>query len=166
MKKSKKSPATFAARGAIVAALYVVLTYVSFVFGMASGAIQLRLSEALCILPIFMPEAIFGLFVGCILSNLIFSGLVLDVIFGSLATLIGALCAYLLRKMPEKIKWTATLPTVVANMLIVPLVLIYYGTEDAYWFLVFTVGIGELLSAGALGSLLYYAVNKKAKHLF
>ena len=75
---------------AAIAALYVVLTFLANAFGLANYAVQLRFSEALTILPFFTPAAIPGLFVGCLLSN-IFTGAALpDIIFGSLATLIGA----------------------------------------------------------------------------
>ena len=82
-------------QAAIIAALYVVLTYLAGMLGLASGAIQIRFSEALTILPVFTPAAIPGLFAGCILSNL-FTGCALpDIVVGSLATLIGAvLCLW------------------------------------------------------------------------
>ena len=84
-------------RGAMIAALYVVLTYISFLCGLSSGAIQVRISEALCVLPAFFPEAIPALFIGCALANLLTGSILWDIIFGSLATLIGAFGAYLLR---------------------------------------------------------------------
>ena len=159
MKRNTKTLAL--CRGAIVASLYVALTYVSFAFGLASGVVQLRLSEALCILPIFMPEAVVGLWLGCLISNLLMGSAVWDIIFGSLATLIGAYGAYLLRKCPEKLKLLTTLPTVVANALIVPLVLIFaYGAEEGYFFILGTVTLGEVLSATVLGTLLYYGMKK------
>ncbi len=157
MKRTKS--ALFLTRGAVIAALYVGLTFVSSLMGLASGAIQLRLSEALTILPVFFPEAIPGLFVGCILANLLTSAAIWDVIFGSLATLIGALGAYLLRRLPNKLMWLATLPTVISNAVTVPFVIIFaYGATDAYGFLFFTVGMGEILSAGLLGTLLYHTL--------
>ena len=145
----------------MIAALYVALTYFSNLFGLANGAIQFRISEALCILPIFLPEAVPGLFVGCLVSNLITSANVFDIIFGSLATLIGAVGARLLRKLPAGLLWTATLPTVLSNMLIVPPVLIFaYGVTDAYLWLVLTVGIGEIVCAGVGGTVLGYSLKK------
>ena len=75
-------------QGAVIAALYVVLT---MVFAPISfGPVQVRIAEALCILPMFTPAAIPGLFIGCLIANLIGGGIILDVIFGSIATLIGA----------------------------------------------------------------------------
>ncbi len=154
----------YTARGALVGALYVVLTLVSSMFGLSSGVIQFRISEALCILPIFMPEAIPGLFIGCALSNLIAGGVFWDILFGSIATLIGAILARVLRKLPDKYIWLATLPTVFANAFIVPFVLIYaYGAPDSYLFIAFTVFIGEAVCATGLGTALYFALkNTKA----
>ncbi len=147
-------------RGALIAALYVGLTYVSTVFGLSSGAIQFRISEALCILPVFMPEAIPGLFIGCMVANIISGCVIWDIIFCSIATLIGALVAYTLRRLPEKFKWVCTLPNMVANMLIVPLVLMYaYGVEDGYFILALSVGIGELVCGVIGGTVLYYSVK-------
>ena len=157
----KKKSTLRLTRGALVAALYVALTYVSALFGLSSGAIQFRLSEMLCILPIFMPEAIVGLTIGCLLANLLTGAVIWDVIFGALATLIGAVGARLLRKLPSKLIFISTLPTVLANAIIVPFVLIYaYGVPDAFFFLVLTVGIGELATATVLGTALCYTIKK------
>lgn len=157
------SKALLVTKAAIVAALYVVLTFVSASIGLSSGVIQLRLSEMLCILPAFTPAAIPGLFVGCIVSNLLTGCMPLDVIFGSLATLIGALGTYFLKKR----KWLTPLPPIVSNTMIVPFVLSYvYGFEGSIPFFMLTVGIGEFLSCGVLGMLLYFILHKYAKHLF
>ena len=148
-------------RGALIAALYVMFTLMSALFGLDKGAIQLRLAEALTILPVVFPEAVLGLYIGCILANTFSGALFADVIFGSLATLIGALGAYLLRKIPKRYIWIATLPTVLANALIVPLVLIFaYEVDMLYSFMLLTVGIGELISATVLGAVLYYSLDK------
>ena len=147
-------------RGALIAALYVGLTYVSTIFGLSSGAIQFRISEALCILPVFMPEAIPGLFIGCILANILSGCVIWDIIFCSIATLIGACIAYLLRNVPGKFKWVATLPNMIANMVIVPFVLMYaYGVEDGYFLLALSVGIGELVCGVFGGTFLYYSAK-------
>lgn len=157
------SKALLVTKAAIIAALYVVLTFVSASMGLSSGVIQLRLSEMLCILPAFTPAAIPGLFVGCIVSNLLTGCMPLDVIFGSLATLIGALGTYFLKKR----KWLTPLPPIVSNTMIVPFVLSYvYGFEGSIPFFMLTVGIGEFLSCGVLGMLLYFILHKYAKHLF
>lgn len=104
-------------QAALIAAMYVVLTWVANLFGLANGVIQVRFSEALTILPYFTPAAIPGLFVGCIISNTITGAAVWDILFGSLATLIGAFCTYKLRKLS---KWLAPLPPILANIIVVP----------------------------------------------
>lgn len=145
-------------RGAAVAALYVVLTFVSASVGLSSGAIQVRISEALCILPIFMPEAIPGLAIGCFISNLLVPGSVFaDALFGSIATLIGGIGTLIFKKW----KILPFIPPIISNMVIVPFVLIYaYGIEDVYWYLMLTVGIGEVISVGILGYVLKSVVSK------
>ena len=141
----------FVAQAALIAAIYVVLTYFVSAFQLASGAIQIRISEALTILPFFTPAAIPGLTIGCFLSNLLTGCLPMDVLFGSVATLIGAVGSYWLRK----IKWLVPLPPVVANTLIVPYVLAYvYGAEGSIPFFMLTVGIGEVISCYVLGGIL------------
>ena len=161
MNNSKKNATLYVTRGALIGALYVVLTYLSSVFGLASGVIQFRLSEILCILPIFMPEAIPGLFIGCMLSNILTGCAAWDIIFGSIATLIGCIGTRLLMNLPEGLKWIATIPTVLSNAIIVPFVLIYtYGVTDGYFFLMLTVATGEIVCAGIGGSILYYALRK------
>ena len=160
----KKRTSLYLTRGAMIAALYVALTYLSGLVGLSSGVIQFRISEALAILPVFFPEAILGLTLGCFISNLAVGGVIWDAVFGSLATLIGAIGARILRFLPEKLKWLLGLPTVLANAFIVPFVLQYaYGIEDGYWFLFLTVGLGELVCAGIGGAILYYSVKRKLR---
>ncbi len=149
--KRKMSPALFITQAAMIAAVYVVLTYFIAAFGLASGAIQVRISEALTILPVFTPAAIPGLFVGCLLANTLTGAVIWDIIFGSIATLLAAIMTYFLRGT----KFLYTIPPVLTNAIIVPAVLIKaYGAEDAYWFLMITVAIGEIISVCGLGSLL------------
>ena len=162
----KKNLTLYTTRGALIAAVYVALTAIASMVGLASGAIQFRISEALCILPIFMPEAIPGLFIGCLISNILSGCVVWDVIFGSLATLIGAVGARLLMRLPERFKWVCTLPTILANAIIVPFVLIYaYGVPDAYFILMLSVALGEIVCAGVGGSALYYFIKKRGMRL-
>ena len=150
----------FMTYAAVIAALYVLLTVLSA--GLASGVIQLRLAEALCILPYFTPAAIPGLFGGCILANLITGCAPWDIVFGSLATLLGAAVAYLLRHR----RYLAPIPNIVANTLIVPLVLRHvYGAEKALPYLFLTVGTGEILSSGVLGIALLLVLDRYAGHL-
>lgn len=156
MKNTQKNLTRALTRGAAVAALYTALTLVSALFGLSSGAIQLRLSESLCLLPLVMPEATLGLYVGCMISNLITGCAVWDIIFGSLATLIGAYLGRLLYLKLSVRPWVATLPTVLANAVIVPFVLMFaYGAEGGYLYFFATVGIGELLSATLIGTVVH-----------
>ena len=152
----------FLSHAAIIAVLYVLLTFLASAFGLSSGVIQIRLSEALTILPVFTPAAIPGLFVGCLLAN-IFTGCVLwDIVFGSLATLIGAVGTYLFKKYP----YLSVCPPILANTIIVPFVLRFaYGVPGALWYFVLTVGIGEMLSCGVLGIFLHSTLYK-VRHIF
>ncbi|MBQ7334276.1 MAG: QueT transporter family protein [Clostridia bacterium] len=153
-----KKRVRFITYSAIIAALYVILTGLSAVLHLASGPIQIRLAEALTVLPVFTPTAIPGLFLGCVLANFLTGSLIWDVVFGSFATLIGAIGTYFLRK---KSKYLAALPPIVSNMLIVPAVLQYvYGEEQVYWILMLTVGVGEILSAGVCGLILHKTLSK------
>ena len=148
MEKRGNSRAFFVAQAGIIAALYVVATVFVSAFGLASGAIQVRLSEALTILPVFTPAAVPGLFIGCLIANTVTGAVIWDIIFGSIATLLGAVFTYLLRKT----KFLFTLPPVVFNALILPPVLkMAYHVPDAYLFLVLSVGAGELLSVCIFG---------------
>ena len=150
MKTDKKT--TMVAFGGLIAALYVGLTYLSASVGLASGVIQVRISEALTILPVFTAAAIPGLTVGCVLANLLTGCAAWDVVFGSLATLIGAVGTRMMKKTPQ----LAWIPPVVANVVIVPIVLMkVYGVTDAWWYLVLTVGAGELIACGLLGLLVW-----------
>lgn len=147
--------------GGLIAALYVVLTLafrpISF------SAIQFRISELLVILPVFTPAAIPGIFVGCLLANWISGAALLDVIFGSLASLIGAYGTYLLRKKG----YLSALPPIIANAAIIPFVLRYaYGSTDMLLFMMFTVGVGEILAVGILGNILRLILEKYKNNIF
>ena len=157
----KKSKTLFITKAALIAALYVVLTGVSAMFHLDRSIIQLRLSEALTILPFFTPAAIPGLFFGCALSNFLFGALPLDVLFGSIATLIGAVGTYYLGRVSI---YLAPIPPILANTVVVPLVLKYvYCFGGGIPFFALTVFIGELLSCGVLGLLLLKAMPKYLK---
>ena len=160
--KGNTSPARALCQGALIAALYVALTYLAAQFGLSSGVIQLRLSEALCVMPIFTAAAIPGLTAGCFLANLLTGSVALDVVMGPAATLIGALGTYALRRQPA----LALLPPVLSNAIIVPWVLRYgYGMPDAIWYMTATVGLGEVLSVGVLGFALYLSLRRHAAQL-
>ena len=142
--------------GGVIAALYVVLTLafrpISF------SAIQFRISELLVILPVFTPAAIPGVFVGCLLANWLGGAAILDIIFGSIATLIGAYGTYLLRKKG----YLSSLPAI-----IIPFVLRYaYGSTDIIPFMMLTVGIGEIIAVGILGNILRLVLDKYKLYIF
>ena len=137
------------AQAAMIAAVYVALTMLFAPFSFR--AIQVRVSEALTILPLFTPAAVPGLFVGCILANMLGGAIIWDVIFGSLATLIGAVVGRMLRKN----RWLVPIPTIVANTVIVPLVLRYgYGENIPLLLMAVYVAVGEIISCYVLGELL------------
>lgn len=149
-------------QAAMIAAIYVVLTFVANAFGLANYAVQVRFSEALTILPFFTPAAIPGLFIGCLLSNILTGCALPDIIFGSLATLAGAFFTYKLRRY----KWLAPVPPIIANMIVIPPVLLYaYGIRPL-WFSVITVTAGEIISCGILGMLLLLALEKYRNRIF
>ena len=154
----------------MIAALYVVLTWVANLAGLASGAIQVRLSEALTIMPVFTAAAVPGLTIGCVLANILFGLGPVDILLGSVATLLGAIGTRLLKDKPL----LAWIPPVISNMLIVPIVLLIYHFPDVsvtipftettinasgYIPLMITVGIGEIISCGVLGLLLWRSLK-------
>lgn len=148
----------FICQAAMIAALYVVLTYIAG--PLASEVIQVRFSEALTILPYFTPAAIPGVTIGCLLSNWLTGCAALDVLFGTIATLIGALGSYALRRR----QWLVPIPPILANTVIVPWVLRFaYGFPDAIPYMMATVGAGEIISCYILGMFLLIAL-KKFKH--
>lgn len=157
-----KTNTKFLASAGIIAAVYIALT---FVFAPISfGEVQLRVAEALTILPVFTPAAVPGLFVGCLLGNLLGGAVLPDVIFGSLATLVGA---YFTRKLRFAKPWMATIPPVVANTLVVPFVLKFaYGVDLPIPFMMLTVCAGEILSCTVLGLVLYYSLEKRRTAVF
>ena len=152
----------FLTQAAMIAAIYVVLTYVFAPFSF--GEVQVRIAEALTILPVFTPAAIPGLFVGCLIGNILGGAILPDIIFGSLATLIGAFFTYQLR---DKNRFLAPLPPIAANTIVVPFVLRYgYGVALPIPFMMLTVGVGEVLSCGVLGMVLYFALRKYKNIVF
>ena len=143
------------ATAGIIAALYTVLSLFANVFGVAYGPIQCRFSEALTVLPFFLPEAVPGLFIGCLVTNLMSTVGPLDIIFGSLATLLAALWT---RKMPSK--WLAPLPPVLCNAVIIGAMIAWYKADftaafpGLFAYNAFTVGLGEAIACYVLGLLL------------
>ena len=147
-------------RAAIVGALYAALTLLSSVFGIAYGPVQFRISEALCLLPFLFPETAWGLFVGCWVANLISPYGPLDMVVGSLATLLAALWTAKCRR-----KWLAPLPPVVCNGILIGAVLAWQQSGSGETFLPafalngLSVALGEAVVCFALGLLLLRAVE-------
>ena len=150
------------AQGAVIAALYTVLTLVSSTLGLASGVVQIRLSEAMTIMPIFTPAAVPGLCVGCFISNVITGCAPMDVIGGTMATLVGALLTSRLANH----KVLASLPPIIANTIMIPLVLAYvYDFEGSLLYFTITVFVGEVIAAGVLGQVLRRLLEPYAEQL-
>ena len=163
MTKKNGSTALFVAQAGIIAALYVVLTVFAAGFDLASGAIQVRISEALTVLPVFTPAAVPGLFIGCLLANLITGSAVYDVVFGSLITLAAAVVTRFLKDR----KFIYTIPPVLFNALGVPVILVLaYGVTTAYPLLVLTVGAGEAISVFGFGFALKKILGRYRNTLF
>ena len=158
----KNKKVQFLVHSAMIGAIYVVLTILFQPFSF--GQIQVRIAEALTILPVFTPAAIPGLFVGCLIGNILGGSILPDIIFGSLASLIGAIFTYVLRKQN---KYLAPLPPMIANTLIVPFILYYaYGINLPIPFMMMTVGIGEIISCGVLGMIVYASLEKYRYRIF
>ncbi len=153
----------FMTQAAAIAALYVALTLVARLCGLDSGAVQLRLSEALTVLPVFTAAAIPGLGVGCLIANLLCGAAPWDIVFGALATLIGAVGTRLLAPTARRrhLGWLSTLPPIVANTAIIPQILrLAYGSATPVALLTLSVGAGELISAGLGGTLLLLSLKR------
>lgn len=157
-----KKNVRYLTQAAMIAAVYVVLTFIANALGLANGAIQIRFSESLCVLPYFTSAAIPGLFIGCLISNILTGCALPDIVFGSIATLIGAYLTYLLRKY----KWLSPIGPILANALIVPFILLYaYGVRPL-WLSFITVTIGEIISCGILGMILLFSLDRYRNIIF
>ena len=158
MSKSPFNTRRLAAAG-IIAGIYAALTLLLPI--PQYGGVQLRVAEAMTVLPYLFPEAIPGLAVGCFLSNLLGSPYVLDWIFGTLATLPAAIWTSRMKN-----RYLAPLPPVVCNAVIVGAEIAYFATLDgaafwpAYAFNAFTVGLGEAVACFVLGLLLLRALEQ------
>ena len=162
MQKNKKHIRRLC-EAALIAAIYVILTYLCAAVGMSSGAIQLRFSEALCILAIFTPAAVPGMALGCFMANLLTGCALWDIVFGSLASLIGVIGCRALRKFP----YIAPVPYALANMVIVPFVVkLVYAAPEALPLIFLTVGTGEVISVFGFGIPLYLALKKHSGRIF
>ena len=151
--------------GAMIAAIYGVLTLVFWQF--SSMQIQVRVSEALCGLPLFTSAAVPGLTIGCFLVNMLM-GNIWDAIFGSMATLLAAAVAYKLKG--KGLHWLAPLACVVFNALIVPFVLYFgygittFGSTEGMWLVLglqaLSIAIGQVIACYGLGMPLYYLLKR------
>ena len=170
----KNKNVLYLTQAAMIAALYVVLTLIANAFGLASGSIQVRFSEALTVLPFFTPPAIPGLYVGCLLGNIASGCALPDIIFGPLATLIGALgtwglskaASFRTSKPASLFVWLSPLPPILANGIVIPPVLKYAYGVGPVWFSAVTVTLGEVISCGIFGLVLLFALRRYRKSLF
>ena len=160
---TKDNKTFYIAQAAVIAAIYTVLTMVAAGFDLASGAIQVRFSEALTILPFFTPAAVPGLTLGCLISNIVTGCALPDIIFGTLATFIGAIGSYALRRN----RFLCSVPPIVSNALIIPFVLSYaYHIPGGIPYFMLTVGAGEVISCLILGQILLSALLPFRGRLF
>lgn len=152
-------------QGALIGALYAALTLAAA--PISYGLMQVRISEALCILPFFTPAAVPGLFIGCLVANLAGGAVLYDVVFGSLATLLAALLTWWLRVRGAS-KWLAPLPAVVLNALIVGALmhLVYLPGEVTFPVAAAYVGAGQAIACYGLGMPLFYVLERYGKKLF
>lgn len=158
----KNKTVLFTTQAAMIAAIYVVLTVIFAPFSF--GEVQVRIAEALTILPLFTPAAIPGLFVGCLIGNILGGAILPDIIFGSLATLLGAVFTYKLRSRHPVL---APIPPIVSNTIIVPFILRYaYGILLPIPLMMLSVGAGEVIGCGVLGLILYGALHKYSNRIF
>lgn len=155
LRQPKKNPVDlrFIATAAVIAALYAALTYASY--PLSYGLFQLRISEALTILPFFTPAAIPGLFVGCILSNIGSPNGLIDLFVGSSATLLAAWLSYI---MPHKL--LVPLPPVVCNAVFVGVELHFVIQNTPVAVGMLWVAAGEIIACYGLGLLLLFALEK------
>ena len=154
----KRFTPSFIARGAMIASVYVVLTYFANMLGLASFAIQLRFSEMLNALCLIFPEAVFGVSFGCFLSNILTGCIAPDIVFGTLATVIGAVLVYLLRHK----KYIALFMPVISNTIIIPFILKYaYSLGESVPYFALTIFIGEFLSVYVMGLGLIKVIKKR-----
>lgn len=149
----------FITEAAVIAAIYTVLV---LIFSFSSfGPVQFRVAEALTVLPYFTPAAIPGVTIGCFLSAVLTGSDVLDMVFGSLATLIAAIFSFKLRRY----KYLIPIPPIVINALVIPWVLRFsYGEAQPIPLMMLSVGAGELVAVGVLGLVLLFALEK-VKHI-
>lgn len=159
----------FITYAALIAALYTALTLFAVLtpFGYISfGPTQIRFAEALTILPAFTPAAIPGLFIGCLIANIVGVSMglgagILDIIFGSLATLTAAYLSYLLRHK----KWLVPLPPVLINAVVIGILLNQVFGLPLYASIL-SIGLGQIGACYVLGMPLYFMLDKNRNYIF
>ena len=156
-------------QAALIAAVYTVLS-LAFL-PISFGPVQCRISEMLTVLPAFLPAAIPGVAIGCLITNILGGAILPDIIFGTLATLIGAVLTRLLTRgllnssqsgASLRFRLAAVLPPIISNTIIVPLVLKFaYMYDDALYFMAFTVCLGEIIGIGVIGNILITVLSRQ-----
>lgn len=156
-------------QAALIAAVYTVLS-LAFL-PISFGPVQCRISEMLTVLPAFLPAAIPGVAIGCLITNILGGAILPDIIFGTLATLIGAVLTRLLTRgllnssqsgASLRFRLAAVLPPIISNTIIVPLVLKFaYMYDDALYFMAFTVCLGEIIGIGIIGNILITVLSRQ-----
>ena len=160
-----KKTGRFIIQTLVIAVLYFVLTYIANEFQLANGLnMQLRISEALTVLPYYTPAAIPGLFIGCVSANHAMNLPMSDVIYGSLATLVSAIISFLLRKK----KFMVPIPPILINAFAVPAIYTFMlgFDEPPFWRSVIMVGLGEAVTCGVLGIALMLGLEDYRDKLF
>lgn len=146
---------------AVIAAIYTVLTLL--LAPISYGQIQVRVSESLTLLPFLSSYSIWGVFLGCIISNLIGGNGIIDVVFGSLATLIAAILTYYIGKSDLKFKkYLAPLPPIIINAVVIGFIL-NYTLKLPLLLSIIWVGLGEAISCYVLGLILISIIEKNKK---
>ncbi len=149
----------------VIAVLYFVLSYIANEFQLANGLnFQLRISEALTVLPYYTPAAIPGLFIGCLSANRAMNLPMSDVMYGSLATLAASIVSYMVRKK----KFLVPVPPIIINAFAVPAIYTFLlgFDEPPFWRSVIMVGLGEVVTCGVLGTALMLGLEDYREKLF
>ncbi len=161
MKKDRRYYLIRLSRIAVIASLYFVLTY--FLPSLSYGPLQLRIGEAMTILPLIFPEAIAGLTIGCLIANIFSVYGWLDIVFGTLATVLASFSTFFLGKILKEKRWmpfVAAFPAVFFNAAILPLVWYLYGVGETYYIMLLSIVVTETVMVYALGMPLYYAFKR------
>lgn len=148
----------FLVQSSIIAAMYAVITIL--LAPISYGPVQVRVAEALTVLPFFTGAAVPGLFIGCLISNMMGGYGLLDIVLGSLATLVAALITYKIKR-----KWLAPLPSVVINGLVIG-VMLSFLTNTPVYFAIGAVALGQLIACYGLGYPLLRILEKYKDKFF